>query len=237
MWSLFQNKKILTVAAHPDDELLGLGGTIYRATKAYDAEAWALVLGEGLTSRQHSRDTEAQAEELDIHHQNFQAACATVGYSKAIGRSFADNRFDSHDLLDIVKAVEEVKAECQPDIVFYHHQGDTNIDHEYTARAVTAAFRPVPGQKPVTLISFHTPSSTEWQHPGVAPAFQPNIYAVLTAEDLETKQKAMECYQYEKRDYPHPRSSKALEIIAQYHGLTVGERYAEAFMLVRQHIS
>jgi len=233
MLELPKNKKILVIAAHPDDELLGLGGTINKLVNKNNCIARAIILGEGITSRSETRDTKKWQQELEIHKSNLNKATEIIGYSTIQTHNFPDNRFDTVPLLDIIKKVEDEIDTFQPDLVFTHHGGDLNIDHQKTFESVIVACRPVENQTVSGIITFETPSSTEWQAPNHPVPFIPNLFVVVSEENLNAKIEAMESYQFEKRKYPHPRSPEALKILAQKRGIEVGNNYAEAFCLVR----
>ncbi|RZL15619.1 MAG: PIG-L family deacetylase, partial [Hymenobacter sp.] len=157
-----ENQRILVVVAHPDDELLGLGASIHRLVNRHGCEARAVILGEGLTSRSATRDQARWAGDLGTHRANIGRATAAIGYASTGIYDFADNRFDSVDLLDIIKVVEQEKQVFQPNLIFTHHGGDTNIDHRRTFEAVVTACRPLPGEPTRTILACETPSSTEW---------------------------------------------------------------------------
>ena len=227
------NMKILVVVAHPDDELLGLGATIHRLVHRHGCTARAVILGEGITSRAAVRAPELWAEELAIHRGNIERAAAAIGYASTGIYDFADNRFDSVDLLDLVKVVEQEKEAFQPDLIFTHHGGDTNIDHRRTFEAVVTGCRPLPGEPMRTILACETPSSTEWQAANYPNPFLPNFFLAVTQEDVAAKIAGMEAYEFEKRTYPHPRSPEALRILAQRWGIVIGQPFAEAFMLIR----
>ncbi|AHJ97248.1 PIG-L deacetylase family protein [Hymenobacter swuensis] len=227
------NKRILVVVAHPDDELLGLGATIHRLVHQQGCTARAVILGEGLTSRADMRKPEQWTTELAVHRANIGRATAAIGYHSTGVYDFADNRFDSVDLLDLVKVVEQEKESFQPDVIFTHHGGDTNIDHRRTFEAVVTGTRPVPGEPMRTILACETPSSTEWQAANYPNPFLPNFFLAVGEEDLAAKIAGMEAYEFEKRVYPHPRSPEALRILAQRWGIVIGQPLAEAFMLIR----
>ena len=230
---MFKNKRIMVVAAHPDDELLGLGATMHKLIKEQGAIVHVIILGEGITSRSDTRDTEKWKEVLAVHHRNINAAGCHIGYESIRTYDFSDNRFDSHALLDIVKVVEKEKEEFQPDIIFTHNAGDLNIDHQRTFQAVMTATRPMEDEKVRTVICFETPSATDWLYSNHPEQFKPNLYVSVSEEDVQAKCDAMSEYKFETREYPHPRSFKALKILAQYRGYTSGSEMAEAFEIVR----
>lgn len=230
---MFKNKRIMVVAAHPDDELLGLGATMHKLISEEGVKAHVVILGEGITSRGDIRDPEACKEILAKHHQNMRTAGAHIGYNSIHSYNFSDNRFDSHALLDIVKIVEKEKEEFKPDVIFTHNAGDLNIDHRITFQAVMTAVRPMNDENVKTVLCFETPSATDWQYSSHPEQFKPNLYVEVSSDDLKAKIDAMAEYKFETREYPHPRSFKALEILAEYRGYTSGRNLAEAFEIVR----
>lgn len=223
----------MVVVAHPDDELLGLGATMHKLIKEEDVLTHVIILGEGITSRSDIRDPQKWEKELAIHRANIENARKEIGYGSVKTYNFSDNRFDSHALLDIVKVIEHEKEKFNPDIIFTHNGSDLNIDHQVTFQAVVTATRPMACENVKTIITFETPSASEWQATCMADKFCPNFYMQVCEEDVDAKVKAMECYEFEKRSFPHPRSSQALKILAQNRGLQVGCNYAEAFQIIR----
>ena len=223
--------KILTIAAHPDDELLGLGGTIRKRVNDGD-KADCLILGEGLTSRGNDREQVSKESLKELYFDTYQAA-EYIGYDNLYFSKLPDNRFDSVDLLDIIKEIEKIIKKVQPDIVYTHHYGDLNIDHQRTFEAVITACRPVGVYGVKEIYAFETPSSTEWNFQYGDKTFKPNLFVDIT-ETIEAKLNGMNCYDSEKRGHPHPRSLKALKTIAARWGTVVGSEYVEAFELIRK---
>lgn len=226
-----KNNVVLVVAAHPDDEILGCGGTIIKHIENGD-EVHIAIMAEGLTSRDEKRDASARSDELSVLHANSFKALEIVGGSTLTMFDFPDNRMDSVDLLDVVKKIEGLVDKYNPNIVYTHHAGDVNIDHKMTHDAVVTACRSLPGQCVRRILFFETVSSTEWQMATVDKFFMPNWYVDIGGY-MEQKLKALECYESEMREYPHSRSYEAVKILAEYRGFTVGKRYAEAFELGR----
>lgn len=225
------NNKLLVVAAHPDDEILGCGGTMALHSQRGD-EVYVLILGEGVTSRDEKRDRKHRGKEIADLKSQVKAANKIVETKKTFLFDFPDNRFDSVPLLDIIKVIEKVKRNIKPDTVYTHHKGDLNIDHRVTFNAVMTACRPLKGESVKEIYSFEVPSSTEWSADS-SKYFIPN-YFVNIKETLEKKTNAMKAYTNEIRDFPHPRSERALEILACNRGISVGLKYAEAFEVIRQ---
>jgi LmbE family N-acetylglucosaminyl deacetylase len=135
------------------------------------------------------------------------------------------------DLLDVTKIVESVVREAQPEIVYTHHHGDLNLDHVITARAVLTACRPLPGSKVRRILAFEVPSSTGWGF--LDHAFAPNVFTDIN-DVLDAKIDAMSLYSSEVREYPHPRSERALVERARVWGTQVGLHTAEPFVLLRE---
>lgn len=231
--AIFTDKRIMIVVAHPDDELLGLGATMHKLIKEQGVQTRVIILGEGITSRSDTRDTELWKEVLERHHQNMEAARQLIGYHSVQAYNFSDNRFDSHTLLDIIKVVEHEKEQFRPDFIFTHHGGDLNIDHQMTFQAVMTATRPMEDEQVKAVFTFETPSASEWQATCDPRHFMPNFYMEISEADLKAKCDAMASYEFEIRTFPHPRSSEALRILAYSRGYIVGKRLAEAFQMVR----
>ena len=233
MLESLRNIKILVVVAHPDDELIGLGGTINKLVNDYESIVNLLILGEGITSRLDKRNKNKWKKELEIHRKNIFNAKKIIGYKNVSIYDYPDNRFDSVDLLDIVKTVEKEKNNFKPEIIFTHHGGDLNIDHQITFEAVITACRPLPEEIVKSIITFETYSGTEWRANSDPKHFLPNMYVEISEKNLQAKIDGMESYEFEKRDFPHPRSSLALKITAQRIGILIGKNLAEAFQIIR----
>ena len=222
------NKKILIVAAHPDDEVLGCFGTVSRLIKE-GFKAYTLILGEGKTSRYEKNFSQNINNELETLKNEAQKANEVIGIKKVFFESFPDNRFDSVDLLDIIKAISKVKEEIRPDIIFTHYEKDLNIDHQITYKAVITASRPMKTESVKEIYSFEILSSTEWNYPL---SFSPNTFFDIS-DTIDLKLKAMKEYRSELREYPHPRSLEGIKLNAQYNGMRIGKECAEAFKCIR----
>jgi LmbE family N-acetylglucosaminyl deacetylase len=223
-------QSILILAAHPDDEVLGCGGTIAKFTDDGFIVNVAF-LADGVFSRAVAPTIRQQ--ELTSRRTAAQKACEILGAKSVSFGDFPDNRLDTIPLLDITQAVEIIIAKHQPDIVFTHHAGDLNIDHRRLHEATVTASRPQQGHSVKTLLCFEVPSSTEWQLPGSAPTFMPNWFVDISAT-LDRKLAALDAYAKELRPWPHPRSLRGVEHLAHWRGATVGVDAAEAFILGRQ---
>lgn len=224
--------KILVVAAHPDDEILGVGGTILRHVSEGDS-VHVMILAEGITSRGTKRDVSHDENELSRLHEVSRNVAEYMGVSKLILCGFPDNRMDGIDLLDVVKRIEREVYDFCPDIIYTHHVGDVNVDHQIAHKAVITACRPLPGMTVKQLLFFETLSSTEWQISMSGQHFFPNWYVDI-GEYLEKKLTALHFYETEMRDYPHPRSYLGVSLLAKMRGMVVGIEAAEAFVLGRK---
>jgi len=229
----FKNTKILVVVAHPDDELLGLGASMHKLINEQGSKVRVVILGEGITSRSDNRDPKEWEKELLIHKKNIELARKAIGYESVGIYDFPDNRFDTVALLDLIKVIEKEKEDFQPEIIFTHHGGDVNIDHQRTFEAVITVTRPMEHEDVNTIITFETPSGTEWRASTDPRHFIPNMFITISEENLKAKVEGMESYEFEKRTYPHPRSPESLRILAQQRGMSVGKNLAEAFCIVR----
>lgn len=222
---------ILVIAAHPDDEILGAGATIASRVAAGDT-AYAVILGEGQTSRVDHRE-EMAASVIEELHKDTLAAAKHIGFKEVFFENVPDNRFDQLDLLDVVKKVEKIIEKVKPEVIYTHHKGDLNIDHRITYQAVLTATRPMQNCPIKAIYTFETVSSTEWNFAYGENQFKPNVFVDVEAT-FEKKLSAMKEYRTELCEFPHPRSLKCLEVTAQKWGSVVGKNYAEPFELVRE---
>lgn len=219
---------VLVVAAHPDDEVLGCGGTIAKHVASGD-RVYLQILAEGSASR-FNNSVDAEESILALRKSATNAA-NILGVSDLELLRFPDNRMDSVPQLDVNRAVELAVERWQPTVVYTHHAFDLNVDHRITHEAVLTACRPMPRQTVKRILTFEVASSTEWQSPGVGP-FTPQWHVDISAH-WDTKRAALEAYASEMRAWPHVRSYEAVEYLARLRGAAVGCAAAEAYMVAR----
>jgi LmbE family N-acetylglucosaminyl deacetylase len=220
---------VLCVVAHPDDEVLGVGGTLARHAVNGD-DVHICILSDGVTSRYD--ETNAAEEEIKQRRQRAQQAADTLGATVSL-YGFPDNSFDTVPLLDIVQTIESAIDEHDPDTIYTHHYGDLNIDHELTCRATITATRPLADSDIDRVLAFETLSASEWSIPSPDNAFQPNSF-VDVSDHLATKIEALSLYEKELQEPPHPRTIDIVQKNAEVWGSKAGVTAAEPFELLRE---
>jgi len=224
-------RSVLVIAAHPDDEILGCGGTISSHVESGD-EVNVILVSEGITSRSQKRNREIDSVELNDLIISAQKANKILGVKNLDFLNYPDNRLDSIERLEIIKSIEEKVAKYHPEVIYTHHSSDLNIDHRIVYESVVTASRPIPNQCIKTILSFEVASSTEWQPSGLFESFNPNWF-VNISNHLNKKLRALEEYSSEMRDWPHARSLEAIQYQSKYRGSQIGVEAAEAFKLLR----
>lgn len=224
-------KKILIVAAHPDDEVLGCGGTIVKYANEGNI-IYCLFLGSGKASRFGSKSFPKIKKEQAVLRKEAKKAAEILGITQVFFENFPDQQYDTVPILSIVKAIQRIKEKIKPDIIFTHHFGDLNRDHQVTLQATLTVCRPLKKKTVKKIYSFEVPSSTEWGIPKRKNYFVPNVFIDIS-DTLDKKLEALKAYKSEICKYPHPRSLKGIRIIAQKRGMDIGLKYAEAFELIR----
>jgi len=216
---------VLVLAAHPDDEILGAGGTLARHALAGD-EVHAVVVSEGAGSR-YGDDMAAKLQA------QARFASMEIGFASLRLLGLPDQRLETLPLIELTQRFEAVVEELRPDTVYTHFPEDVNNDHGVVARAAWTACRPYRAPFVRNFLVFETPSSTEWAWPLTGSAFAPNHHVDIT-ETLDAKVRAMACYESELREYPHPRSERALRERAAFWGSRIGRVAAEPFCVLRE---
>lgn len=218
------NKTVLVVAAHSDDEALGCSGTISKHIEQGDS-VHLLFMTDGVASR--SAKVNNKKKRLTAA----QGVAEILGVDTLTNLNFPDNRMDSIPLLDVVKEIEDKISQVQPEVIYTHHIGDLNIDHQITHKAVITACRPQPGFCVRKIYAFEVLSSTEWQTPGVE-SFCPNMFIDIT-DYIDIKKQVLKVYSAEMHQTPHSRSIDNAIRLNAVRGNSIGVDYAEAFVLIR----
>ena len=220
-------KNILVVASHPDDEVLGCGGTLHNL-KTKGAKISGLFLSDGESSRKHPRIKQLI---LDRKRQAIKAG-KVIGINRLIFGDFPDNSMDSVPLLKIIQFIEKQIKIIKPDVIFTHFESDLNVDHQITSKAVITACRPTKDQTVKSILFFEVLSSSEWNISIKNKSFKPNYFVDIT-KSIKFKLKALRHYKREMRKWPHPRSLEGVKLLSKTRGSTVGLSNAEAFILGR----
>lgn len=224
--------KILVIAAHPDDETLGCGGTIARL--ASDGhEVWCCAMADGVTSRfPGGRSTSGIEPLMRARFQQFLAAAHTLGaHAYMENTPLPDQQLDQVPMLTLAQTIGRIVDVVQAEVVYTHSGADLNQDHVAIHRATLIATRPVPGCPVREVYAYEVPSATEWAF-GQFGTFRPTVFVDVDAT-LDAKIRALECYEGELREWPHPRSVRGISALAEARGMAAGMRAAEAFEVVR----
>ncbi len=232
--TIHQPKNILVVAAHPDDEILGCGAMIAKHIAQGD-QVTVLILGEGILARKEmigANLAEGQCQ-LNKLWDDAREVHRFLGVKELVLHNFPDLKFSTVPHLDMVHVIEAVRDRCRPSIIYTHHHGDANMDHQTVSNTMQAVCRALPDSTIEAVYAFEIASSTEWNFRHDR-QFRPNVYFDISGGFLEKKLQALELYRSEIRDFPHPRSRGYLEALATVRGGQAGFMEAEAFELVYQ---
>ncbi|MGJ7923307.1 PIG-L deacetylase family protein [Neobacillus sp. LXY-4] len=214
------DKHVLVIAAHPDDEILGCGGTIKKLIN-HGYKVISVVAAKG-----------RKEEEQNIQSAMLRAN-EELGVSEVIFLKLPNLLLETIPLISINKQIEDLMDRYKPSIIFTHHYGDINRDHQILCQAVLTAARPLPGKNPVEILCFETVSSSEWSQRTNDKEFKPCYFVDIT-DTIDDKLKSLKHYDIEMRPYPHPRSYEGVKYLARVRGMTVGVEYAEAFEIIRR---
>lgn len=218
---------VLVVAAHPDDEVLGMGGTLLKLAQSGKSNLHLLFLSFGEASRGKRIANEELRKRQAI------AVSKKIGATIYLEENFPDNTFDSVPLLKIIQKVEYYLNIIKPAIIYTHHGHDLNVDHRLTFQAVFTSARPSRYPNLKKFFTFEILSSTEWQVKTSSTVFLPTTYVDI-GQYLKPKIELLREYQREISPFPFPRSPDGVKALAQYRGMESGLKYAEAFQLIRE---
>jgi N-acetylglucosamine malate deacetylase 1 len=219
------NNRVLVIAPHPDDEVLGVGGTMAKFASE-GAEVYVAIVTKGyppdFTEETVQKD---RAEALAAHQ--------VLGVKETIFLSFPAARLDSVPHCEVNSQLIDLLQKLHPDIIFIPFNGDIHLDHQRVFLSALVAARPNSSYAPKVIYAYETLSETNWNAPYLTPNFVPNVFVDISPY-LETKMKAMQMYASQLKPFPHERSEESLRALATLRGSTVGCFSAEAFYLVRQ---
>ncbi len=217
--------KILVIAPHMDDEVLGCGGVIGKHREKGD-EVWVIFIAHRIYKHQFNEDRN------NIEKSHALKAKEVLNYHESIFLDLNDERLDLC-IQDIIIPLEQHVEEIRPEIVYLPFRGDNNQDHRAVFDAARVVLRPLATPYIKQLYAYEAPSSTEQSPPLPENAFLPNYYVDIE-KYIDNKIKALNCYETERRSFPHPRSEEALIVLAQKRGIEIGFKHAEAFMVLRE---
>lgn len=229
---------VLVISAHPDDEIIGMGGTLKKISNK--SKVNVLFLADGVTARKKSghvsvphyevtkSEQKKMDKEIEIRKIHAKKALKLVGVNNIKFLDLPDNELDTVPFLKIVKYIEKEISQTQANVIFTHHHNDLNIDHRIAYESTITATRPIFDSKISSIISFEAFSSSDWKNPY---KFNPNMYVDISKE-MKNKLKALEAYSNELRKFPHPRSKKSIEANAIRWGSLSGFKAAEAFEII-----
>ena len=220
-----KKENLIVFAAHPDDEVLGCGGTMKKFSKKYNIIS--VFFATGIASRSDKN----LKKNIQILKKNCNDCNEILGTKKIIYLDFEDNKMDIYPRLDVIKKIEKIINAFQPSLIFTHYHKDLNIDHEVVSKSVVTACRPSKKNKNIKkILFFETLSSTEWS---VERDFKPNYFVDIT-KFISFKLKAMSKYKTELQKNPMPRSLDNIKTLAKLRGSEINREYAESFFIYRE---
>ncbi|HWR22315.1 MAG TPA: PIG-L deacetylase family protein [Feifaniaceae bacterium] len=217
-------KRVLVIAPHPDDEVLGCGGLMARCVSEGN-EVFVCVASNHdapIYTPQHKETTKREARE----------AHAVLGVRETVFLDYAAVTLNRVAVHEFNGAMNRVVRDISPDTVLIPHAGDIHIDHQIVAKAALVAMRPLADCGVQTILAYETLSETEWNAPRAEYAFMPNYFVDISGY-LERKLEAMGCFVSQLHPPPHPRSLRSLETLARMRGSAISADAAEAFTHIR----
>jgi LmbE family N-acetylglucosaminyl deacetylase len=222
MLEYLKNKKVLVLAAHPDDETLGCGATIHKLS-SLGCDIEVITFTDGVGSRNNNESD---------RNPKLQAVSNILGIKKYTSGNFPDNAMDSVPLLDLCKFIEE-NTDDHYDLIFTHYTDDLNVDHGLVTKAALTAFRPQNYISSTKMYAYYVPSSTDYNPLSI---FDGNTYYSVSIEDVNAKYQALRIYDNEMRNPPHSRSYTNVSNLMEVWGAEAGCSFSEKFKLIREII-
>lgn len=225
-----KKEKVLIIAAHPDDDILGCGG--YCAKYSNTKDIRVIFIAEGSSCRFQNIEDEKEEinKAISVRTDCSRKALSVLGINNVSFYDMPCGRLDSVSIIDINKIIEKEVIDFQADTLITHSELDVNNDHRIVNRSVMMATRPVLAVGLKNIFTFEVLSSSEWN---LSDPFTPNLFEELSEDNLNKKWEALSCFKGEIRDYPHPRSKIGMKTLASYRGMQIGVSYAEGFKIVR----
>lgn len=217
--------RVLVIAAHPDDEVIGAGGTIARHVANGDQVFWCVVT-EAYAPRWPEAYKAAVRDQVEQVRQ-------LLGIREVTFLGLPTVKLNTIPYVDLCSALQQVVDRVQPEVVYTTPRDDVNQDHRIVYEATLVATRPLPGSPVRRLLCYEIGPTSRFGLPAGSHGFSPNVFVDIE-EYIDIKMKAIQCYQEELRDYPHPRSAEGLRLFARERGLSVGLGAAECFQLIRE---
>lgn len=221
--------KILVIAPHPDDEVLGCGATMFKRTQEGHEVYVAILTNAGKTD-----PVKYSEDKLKNVRNEAKEACELLGVKKVYFDDFPAPALDQYPGYKMAESISGIIAEIGADTLYLPFRGDIHNDHKAIFDAAMVASRPVGKYTVKSIFAYETLSETEWAYPFAGESFVPTVFEKISSEIFKTKLEAMKCYKSQLRQFPNPRSLEALEALAKFRGSTVGAERAEAFMLIRE---
>ena len=218
--------RVLVIAPHPDDEILGCGGTMLKYIAA-GHEVYVCIVTKGCLPLFSPENVEKTRSEARICHQN-------IGVKKTFFLDFPAVMIDKENRYEVNEKILNVIKDIQPDEVYIPHWGDMQKDHQIVADACMVALRPKYELKVKRIYSYETMSETAWNAPNIQNEFIPNVFVDIS-DTIDKKLEALSFFKTQLSPFPDARSLEAVEALAKYRGALMHYKAAEAFMLIREY--
>jgi len=223
--------KILIIAPHADDEILGCGGAIsYYKKNRFDIYIAIMTNANKGNPDLYSEKfiSKLRSESLKAHKY--------LGVKQTLFYDYPAPNLDQYPIAKISFEIEKLIKKIKPVKLFIPHIGDSHVDHQIIHKAALVASRPILKSNNISILAYETLSETEWGPKKYNLSFVPNYFILLNADQVNKKLNAFRCYKSQVKKYPHPRSLKNIKNLSTYRGGNISHEYAEAFMLIREII-